>query len=223
MKKLLLSAVAIAALALASAPQAMAQEEPEPEPQLTFCEGTLANRVIVGNVIVPLGADCVLDRVVVRGDVVGTVDARSLVVKSSVVDGSVLCDGCRDLDLDRSFVRGGLDVTEAGSTLDVCWTSIGGAAVVRSTNSIRIGALPSWNGCGANHFGDGLTISRGRGDAVIAYNVVVGTLSVALRRGATTDIRRNVVTGDLTCTNNDPVPVGGNNHARQRLGQCAAL
>ncbi|WP_320671924.1 hypothetical protein [Patulibacter defluvii] len=208
------AATVVAALALSSSAPAA-----DPTPSPTVCNGTISNQV-VGDVVVPYRASCVLDGVYVDGAVTATVSSRDLTLTRTIVAGDLVTDGARGLTLDRAIVAGKLDVREPSGPLAITRSAVSGAATVGSAlNEATIGGADGGTG---NAFAHGLTIDGAYGPLAVRRNVVGGDLVV---RGAVagSELRRNVVGGELACRDNDPAPTGGGNLASSTSGQCAGL
>jgi hypothetical protein len=210
-------ALGVAAAAAATlVPGAGAADPVEP----TFCEGTIANQVIDGDVFVPYTTSCTLQNVIVRGSVIAEVDAEVVTLDRTAVTGDVVSQGHR-LVLDRAAVNGAVSGTEARDGVSITRSVVRGNLRTNNVETALTIGSPT-DATRGNVIGGMLTVSGTFGEGTVARNAVAGDL-VVRDNFAQVAVRRNVVRGALGCTGNDPAPVGSGNVAASKTGQCAGF
>ncbi len=182
------------------------------------CTGTIANKVIAGDVFVPLEANCTLDTVVVRGSIETERRSASLkIVDGSVVRGNVTCAECGTFVLDRSIVAGNLSVTELFEGSRTCASVVRGTTEIGAVVGVTVGDGTS--ACRGNAFLSDATLLINSGTTVDG-NAFNGNLSITSSRDVA--VRRNIIRGDLGCEFNAPTPTLSQNIVLgERTGQCA--
>jgi hypothetical protein len=216
-RRSLAAAVAAAAtLALAGASSASAQTA---QPAPVVCDGELSG-VTVGDVTVRYDQNCTLTNVVVEGNVTGRLGSGTITLDRTAVSGDVTTTGHR-LVATTAAVGGDVVATESDQGVVVSQSAVRGDVTATATQGeLRFGSLESSRY--GNVIGGTLKLDIAFVDGVVARNVV-GEDLVVTGSQATIELRRNIVRGALSCTDNVSDPVGGSNLAGSKLGQCSAL
>ena len=196
-----LAVVTLAAIAVMLATAAAARADD------TRCTGELRHLIVVGNLVVPAGADCSIRDLAVRGDVLVLRGAGLRVLGGVAILGDVLADGCQFVDLDPSTPAGSIAV---GGDVDIqrCSNTSG---KLFTAGHVVIGGGFRCHDNRAPCFAVSLTIG---GDAEIRRN-----------SGGMSYLEGNTIGGNLHCLANTGVTDYGspNTVAGRKLGQCAAL
>ena len=159
------------------------------------CRGTLGAVTVVGSVIVPDDATCVLDGTRVEGSVV--VESRAtLRATGTTISGTVAGEGPGTVDVRSSSVGNGFSISKAEPL----------GSVTLASSSVT---------------GD-VSLADNRGPAELSGNEVGGSTQANTNTGGLTISANRIVNG-LQCQDNVPAPAGGGNVAAQKQGQCVAL
>jgi hypothetical protein len=218
----------------------------------TQCNGVkgapeVIGAVTVDQVVVPDGGFCVLDGTTVNQNVIlGT--GSNLRTLNAQVGGNIQgTNGPRVVRILETDVQGNIQVKKAthaviighaGCTVDPyvggniqLEENLGGIGICQMTieedlqlfkNSGRIRVVD-------NDVGENLQVTDNNGDRLRVNRNQVGTAgsgSLQLNKNLFTHVNRvgsNVVKDTLECFNNDIAPIGKNNTAGSKIGQCAAL
>lgn len=158
------------------------------------CRETVGAVTIVGNVIVPDDATCTLNGTNVQGNV--TVKSRATIT------------------INGASITGGVQGESANNVVIEPNSSIGNSVSLRKGVDVSIG--------GATITGD-LQLEENNGSVSLANNSVSGSIQANKNRGDGIAITSNTIGNGLQCQDNSPPPVGGNNIAKQKQGQCLNL
>lgn len=194
------------------------------------------NETLRGDVVVPSGVDCTFVGSTIKGDltvmpnespdvftggflfdgskVTGdvTVGSSSVLVvftppsdyqgPTSVVRGDVECESCLFMGIFFSKIRG--DVTLTGI--------FDGTFIEQSTIRGDLEIVDSFS-------------QPESAPILVAGNLIKGDLTLEDNQGPPDSIivSDNVIKGDLECEGNTPAPIGGNNKADEKEGQCSNL
>jgi hypothetical protein len=201
----------------------------------TECTGVITATTIPGDVVVPSGAFCDLDGVIVQGDVIVqrggslSVDATST---DTLIRGNIRGNGCGYIQLKNTaspairMVVGG-DVTIARCT-DTAFSGCVGVSTSTPPASVLIGGSFKCSDisdtcvalyctvagdvdCSGNAGGCELAASAVGGNAIINDN------------GALSTIANNVIAGALKCNGNAAANGAGNKVAGTKSGQCSGF
>lgn len=209
---LLVTAVAVPAPALAATTQCGANGGEE------FLDTTIR-----GNLNVPDGAVCYLERTTVTGNVtVGT--GAILLAFESVIGGSLRGTGYDEVMLDSGRVNGSVVLTDGAGTADLELMRIGGQVQITGSTA----------GCGCfaaisvltSVIGGALTVADNAiAESRIIGNSVGGNLRFVANRtdGGDNEVSDNIVQGVLSCADNTPDPTGAGNTASRKTGECTTL
>ncbi len=166
------------------------------------CRGDVGAVTIVGNVIVPDDSTCNLNGTRVEGSVVAK--SRSILNATGVdVTGGLQGEAPAKVLIDSSAFGNGISVRKAE---DVNHT-------LPTGGEIRI--------AGPRITGD-LALEDNREPIDIDSNEIVGSLQANKNVGGLS-ITGNRIGNGLQCQDNNPLPVGGGNTAKQKQGQCLNL
>jgi hypothetical protein len=216
MRKVGVVLAVLSAMAI-GAPAASAQTTP---PERTLCRGELTG-VIQGDVFVPRLASCVITQAIVKGNVATAINAVSLSIQRSIVDGSVDCGQCRAFTVDESVVAETLNVRESSNGARVCASAFGGDATLFGVGTaLDVGNTAG--GCGGNVFGGTLLVRLSLSPVTLEQNVVATDLT-AIDNRESLALNRNLIGGELGCENNNVPPTGSGNFASSKSGQCEGL
>lgn len=159
------------------------------------CRGTLGAVTVVGSVLVPDDATCVLDGTSVQGSVV--VKSRATLRATGItLTGTVAGEGPGTVDVRSSSIGNGFSITKGEPV----------GSVTLASSSVT---------------GD-VQLADNRGPAELSDNEVGGSIQADKNTGGLT-IRANRIVNGLQCQDNFPAPTGGGNVAAQKQGQCVAL
>jgi hypothetical protein len=212
-----------------------------------------AGPITVDNVVVPSGAQCVLDGTQVLGNVktepggdlsmgganvhgnVQVTSGSTAGAFSSTIGGDYQCDGCFILTLILSDVGGSVQVTGAESH------AVGDVEIVDSGPTEGVFAID------INIIGGNVKLEKNAGSTEILANTIGGELQILennvvgqfqngqfidnqvagnmqlFKNRGPSEVSGNIVEANLQCKENVPPPVGGGNMAKQKEDQCAAL
>ncbi len=166
----------------------------------TECRGTLGEVTIVGNLIVPDDASCVL---------VGTEVQGTIVVKSRA-----------NLEATNVTATGGLQ-GESPASVVVRDSSFGNSISIRKAEDVN-----NPNGgrieISRTYVSGDIQLEDNREPISLNGNEIVGSVQ-ANKNVAGLEITGNVIGNGLQCQDNMPAPVGGGNIAKQKQGQCVNL
>jgi hypothetical protein len=171
---------------------------------------------------------------VVTGKVNGglTVTGSTCVNNATVNGGITVLPGAA-LSLNSSTVHGG--VTSAhGKAVTFCASLIDGSSTVSSTTGFVLIGDNGDDGysCGGNDLRGTLNLSANAGQIELGGNQIKGGASISGTSGVgptvenlITEIEGNRISGQLSCSNNNPAPTDGgspNSATGGGVGQCAA-
>jgi hypothetical protein len=162
----------------------------------TVCWGILGEVTVV-NLIVPDGSTCTLNGTRVEGNIhVGTGATRG--ANGVDVDGNIQAEGAQSVNVValqgvRSFVGGNIQIKQ------------GGTALIDSVD-IR----------------EDLQFEENRDPVGATSNEIGGNLQAYKNTGGVF-IMNNRIAENLQCYDNNPAPMGGNNTAGDKDGQCEDL
>ncbi len=168
----------------------------------------IENQTLRGDVVVPSGVDCTFVGSTIKGDL--------MVMPNESPDGytgGFLGDG--------SKVTG--DVTVGSSSVLVVFTPPSDWGYEGPTSVVR--GDVECDSCGFT----GIFFSKVRGDVTLEGasagefigNSIRGDMTLEDNQGIA--LFDNVIKGDLECEGNTPAPIGGNNKADEKEGQCSNL
>ncbi len=240
MKKMLvvplLSAVTLAVLGVAGASPALAAIPcPASAPPGTVLDGSVSveaaspcslnNVKILGNLIVGPGAFASVSNSDIALKVTVAQGGR-LVLNHTSVGIDIVATNSQSIEL--YSVRVGKSVRSQGSTagtLAVCGSVINsnlvdtGVSSSDTPNRIGDGAV----GCKGNKIGGQLILSNNAAQGIIKGNTV-NAIKVTDNSSTTPYvIARNTISQALDCSGNAVAPIGGDNVAASKTGQCAGL
>ena len=159
------------------------------------CRGTLGAVTVVGSVIVPDDATCVLDGTSVQGSVV--VKSRATLRATGItMSGTVAGQGPGTVDVRSSSIGNGFSVTEGEPV----------GSVTLASSSVT---------------GD-VSLADNRGPVDLGGNEVGGSIRADENTGCL-EISANRTVNGLQCQDNLPAPTGGGDVAAQKQGQCVSL
>lgn len=157
------------------------------------CRGTLG-RVTKDNIVVPNGATCTLSGTRAEGNIIVKTGA-TLTANGVRVDGNIQAEGHKSVVVRRdSRVKGDIQIKQGASA--------------RALDTV---------------IGGNLQVEQNRGTFIFARNLIDGDLQAKANRGGGLTIKGNRIGGNLQCESNNPAPVGGNNRASDKEGQCSRL
>lgn len=177
---------------LATAPAAQAEDYE--------CRGTLGAVTIVGNLIVPDDATCVLAGTQVQGNIV---------VKSRA-----------NLDATNVTVTGGVQ-GESPASVVIRDSRIGNSVSLRKAEDVNNPNAGKISISGTYVNGD-IQLEENREPISIRTNQIVGSIQANKNTGGL-EITGNQIGNGLQCQDNNPPPAGGGNNAKQKQGQCQFL
>ncbi len=195
MQKILASCAALIVVLvglLSAAPAAQAEDYE--------CRGTLGPVTIVGALIVPDDATCVLSGTQVQG---------SIVVKSRA-----------DLDATNVTVTGGLQ-GESPASVIVRDSRFGNSISLSKAEDVNNPSAGKIDISGTYVNGD-IQLQDNREPISLHSNEIVGSVQANNNTGGL-EITGNQIGNGLQCQGNNPPPVGGGNVAKQKQGQCLYL
>ncbi len=163
----------------------------------TECRGTLGAVTIVGNLIVPDDATCIL---------VGTQVQGAIVVKSRA-----------NLDATNVTATGGLQ-GESPASVVISGSSFGNSISLRKAEDVNNPAAGKIDISGTYINGD-VQLEDNREPISLRNNEIVGSVQANKNVGGV-EITGNLIGNGLQCQDNTPAPVGSGNIAKQFQGQC---
>ncbi len=159
------------------------------------CRGTIGASTVVGSVIVPDDATCILDGTVVQGGIV--VKSRATLVATGVeTTGTISGESPTTVEIRNSEVGNGVSLSKGG----------------------EFGSLSLTD----THVTGDVQFADNRGTVAIERNTVGGSIQANKNTGGLNVAGNNIVNG-LQCQDNTPFPTGGSNVAAQKQGQCERL
>ena len=178
------------------------------------------------DVMVPSGADCVIDGKVIVGNLKIEKGAGVVTIQNTQIQGNVEGEEFDSFNLLSSAVEGSVQLKRQATSVQVCNSTVRGDVQVEEGmgGGIEIG---NWPTCPGNTLTTGnikveknvLTV-RSR----IEANVVKrGNIQVVENLGRINIFANQVPRGDLQCEKNFPRPTGGSNVAKKMEGQCRAM
>jgi YVTN family beta-propeller protein len=185
------------------------------------CSGPF-DGTVNGDLTVSDGETC---EVVNGGQVTGNVTVTAggnFTLTGAAVGGSITVDG-GSVTLGPAATVGGdvmIENLPAGGTSNVvCGITVEGTLQVDGNASpVQVGSSgPS--GCAGNKIGGDLVVDGNSAQALVFDNRVTGALQANSNTGPL-DVVGNTVGTTLQCQNNTMLVMGGNNTARQTIGQC---
>ncbi len=159
------------------------------------CRGTLGAVTIVGNLLVPDDATCILEGTYVQGSIV--VKSRATLQATGItVTGGIQGEGPRNVVVRSSTIGNSVSVrkSEPGGTVELSNSSITGD----------------------------VQLEDNRGAVTINGNEISGSVQANKNTGGL-EITGNRIGNGLQCQDNNPPPTGGGNIAKQKQGQCQFL
>ena len=189
----------------------------------TTCDGVYGG-FFPGNLQVSAGQNCVF----VAGGVTGSVNLNGgrLTMTNAHVSGNVQVNGGGTFSLGPGLtIAQGLYISslpKGPGPNRVCGTMVQGTLQFQNNSSaVLIGSPPSSPACPGNIVGGDLLVSSNYAATAVDNNTVFGNL-VDQNNTAATQVRSNVIGQTLQCQNNTSI-TGGNDTAKLKQGQCAAL
>jgi hypothetical protein len=185
-----------------------------------FCSGPF-DGTINGDLTVSAGQNCgIINGGRVTGNV--TVSGGKFVLSGAAVGGSITVGGGGFTIGPAATVGGDVLVSNlsAGSTDDsVCGTTIQGSLQVDgNAAAVQIGSSAPLV-CAGNKIGGDLVVDGNSAKTLLFENQIKGALRAGNNSGPL-DVVGNTVGTTLHCQNNTMLIMGGNNTARQKIGQC---
>ncbi len=165
------------------------------------CRGTLGPVTIVGNLLVPDDATCVLTGTQVQG---------SIMVKSRA-----------NLEATGATVTGGLQGESPASVLIGGDSRFGNGISLRKAEDVNNPAAGKID-ISATYVNGDLQLEENREPISLRDNEIVGSVQANKNTGGL-EITGNQIGNGLQCQDNNPPPVGGGNVAKQKQGQCQFL
>ncbi len=168
----------------------------------------ILNQTLKGDVVVPSGVECTFVESTVKGDL-------------TVMDNESPGESTGGFVFDGSKVTG--DVTVGSSSVLVVFTPPSDWGYEGPTSVVR--GDVECDSCGFT----GIFFSKVRGDVELEGasagefigNSIRGDMTLEDNQGIA--LFDNVIKGDLECEGNTPAPIGGNNKADEKEGQCSHL
>jgi hypothetical protein len=152
-----------------------------------------------------------------------TVGQGTTCISNATVSGSLTIPAGARVSLFNSTIGGPLTTQGAPALIIMCGTTVtGGASISNVAGKLLLGD-PA-NGCAANSFSS-LTVTSNHGGLTMVGNKVGGSLAVNYNDGGPIVVGGNTISGNLSCTGNNPQPINGgraNSVAGSRAGQCAS-
>jgi hypothetical protein len=195
MRKILASCTAMVLILggmLVNAPVALAED--------FECRGTVGAVTVVGNLIVPDDATCVLAGTTVQG---------GIVVKSRA-----------NLDATNVTATGGVQGESPASVL-IRDSRFGNSISLRKAEDVNNPDAGKIGISGTNVNGD-IQLEENREPISLRGNEIIGSIQANKNTGGL-EITGNQIGNGLQCQDNNPPPVGGGNVAKQKQGQCQFL
>lgn len=176
------------------------------------CTG-LVSDVTVENIIIPEGAECILEGTHVEEDV-EIKSWGSLVATNVRIGGNIQAAESQFITVDgESFVGGNVQADNVGTV------SVSGASVVEGNIQLKQGGSVDLSDVRID--GD-LQLDQNSGSLDVAGNRVRGNMQIFENVGGVT-LLGNVVAENLQCKENTPHPTGQGNEAGSKEDQCEAL
>ena len=194
----------------------------EPLPGVFVEIYVIEGETVEGDLRVPSGTVCQLLDTIVEGDLqlapssdagieggstvtgdVSAPDDAGLLVEDSSVGGDIECESCLFADVVFSEVGGDVSLEGAFDGTVMFASSFGGDISIEDSSS-QPGSVP----------------------ILVSANTIDGDVELEDNTGADDGsivVADNTIDGELECEGNSPAPVGGNNDADEKDGQCADL
>jgi hypothetical protein len=197
----------------------------------TMCSSDMSGATL-GSVDVPAGTECDLSNATVNGNIYMQAGSVLAIYGNVTVTGNISGLGSRIVEIynggtGSNEVVGNVTI-DSNDTAFICGSRIDGNIAISNSYGLEVafggsepGAACSRSG-GGNVVGGTVSIANNKvtffraADNVVSKNMtILDNIGLATKR-----VLNNTVTGNLTCSDNDPPFIIGGNHAAKLIGQC---